>query len=94
MRKRGDSYRQQNASSSQHAARFTNRFEPLVRIRQVVEWPEEEHRICCFVGAGNCARIPYLKASRYPLGHCGSLFSLLDMQRHRINEIHHVTPFR
>jgi hypothetical protein len=60
----------------------------------VVEWPEEEHSICCTVVTGNCAGIPHLKVSRHALLHCGSLLSLLDMQRYRINEINDVAPFR
>jgi len=59
----------------------------------VVERPEE-HGISCPVVTRDCAGIPHLKVSRYSLVHCGSLFSLLDVQRNRINKINDVTPFR
>ena len=57
----------------------------------MVERPEE-HGISCPVVTRDCAGIPHLKVSRYSLVHCGSLFSLLDMQRNRINQINRHEP--
>ena len=60
----------------------------------MVEWPEEKDSISCTVLTGDSAGISNLKAAWYALAHCGSLFSLLEMQRNGIDEVNDVAFFR